>query len=284
MFTLEIENTTNNKITLTQDEQNYQIVSVTGLEPPKANVYTNVIANMDGAKYKSSKMDMRNVVITVKINNDVELNRQNLFSFFRSGQWCKIYFSNTNRSVYCEGYVETISVPLFVKDERMQISIVCPNPYWKSLEEIVDDISKVYSNFEFPFAIGEEGKEFSVIDLYREVTILNQSEIEGGMILTLQAQTDDVENPTIYDSDTGQFIKLNITLNEGDIVIINTNKGEKSVTLIVDGIKTNAINYFATSSTWLQLKLGLNHFTYNADSNVEFLKVTLAHNILYEGV
>lgn len=284
MFTLTIENTQSNKITLTQNESVYQVVNIDGLEPPKASIFSNEIANMDGAKFNSSKMDVRNIVITIKINGDVETNRQNLYTFFRSGKWCRIFFKNENREVYCEGYAETINVALFTNNEQMQISLLCPDPYFKSLQMIYNDISKVFAAFEFPFAISEEGKEFSIIDEFREAEVLNQSEIEGGMIITITAERDDIPNPVIYDSDTGQYIRLNLTLNEGYTVIINTNKGSKSVKLIVDGVVENAINSFGSHSTWLQMKLGMNHFSYSADKNSEYIKIIFERHILYEGV
>lgn len=284
MFTLTIENQAGSRLTLTQKESIYQVVNIDGLDPPKASIFTNEIANMDGAKFNSAKMDVRNVVLTIKINGDVESNRQTLYTFFRSGKWCKIFFKNTNRDVYCEGYAETIAVGLFTESEEMQVSILCPNPYFKSLQLIYDDISKVFAAFEFPFSIAPEGIEFSIIDEYREATILNQSEIDGGMIITITAERDDIPNPIIYDSDTGQFIKLNLTLNEGDTVIINTNKGNKSVKLIVDGITENAINTFGNNSTWLQMKIGINHFSYSADKNAEYLRIIFERHILYEGV
>lgn len=284
MFTLTVENANGNKLTLTQNESVYQVVSVTGLNPPKATLYTNQIAGMDGAKFKSSKLATRNIVITVKPNGDVEANRQNLYRYFQGGKWCKIFYKNANRDVYAEGYVETIDGGLFTNDERLQISIVCPNPYWKSIQEIFDDISKVFAMFEFPFAIEKPGIPFSEFDLYREAEVVNRSEIECGMVITLTAGADGIANPKIYDADTGEFIKLDLTMNQGDTVIINTNQGEKSVKKIVDGIVTNAINSFGLNSTWLKLKIGVNHFTYAADANEAFLNVGFDYHILYEGV
>lgn len=284
MFTLTVENANGNKLTLTQNESVYQVVSVTGLNPPKATLYTNQIAGMDGAKFKSSKLSTRNIVITVKPNGNVEANRQNLYRYFQGGKWCKIFYKNANRDVYAEGYVETIEGGLFTNDERLQISIVCPNPYWKSLYEIQEDISKVFAMFEFPFAIEEAGIVFSEFDVFREAEVVNRSDIECGMVVTLTATADGISNPIIYDADTGKFIRLDLTLNEGDSVVINTNQGEKSVKKIVDGVSSNAINAFGLNSSWLQLKIGVNHFTYTAEANEGFLYVALEYNVLYEGV
>lgn len=284
MFTLQVENKNNQFLTLTQNESDYQVVSVEGLNPPEAEIYTSAVANMDGAKFKSSKLQMRNLVLTIKINGNVEANRIHIYEYMATGKWCKIYYSNGSRNVFIEGYVETIECPLFTINQEMQISIVCPIPYLKSLQTIYADISKQFPNFEFPFDIEEEGREFSILDITREGLILNNGEISAGAIITLTAKSDGIINPIIYDVNTAEYISLDVTLNEGDILIINTNKGEKSIKKIVDGVETNAINSLVAGSTWLQLETGMNKFTYTADQNAEQLQVEFELNLLYEGV
>lgn len=229
MFTLKVENTSNQTLILTQNESNYQVVKVDGLNPPKANIYTSEIANMDGGKFKSSKLEMRNIVLTLKINGDVEANRVHLYEYFKTGAWCKIYYSNDTRNVFIEGYVETVETDLFVINQEIQISIVCPNPYFKSLRAIYADISKVFGAFEFPFEIDKNGIEFSRYDANRETVIVNAGEFSNGVKITLTASGGNVENPVIYNTETYEYLKLNMTINEGEIVVISTTKGSKSV-------------------------------------------------------
>ena len=165
MFTCKIENNRNNILTLTQIESVYQIIDISGLNPPKAQINTS---------------------LTIKINGDVEKNRINLYKFFRIKELCKFYYKNSTRDVYIEGYVETVDVDLFTNNEIMQISILCPNPYFKNAEEIIDDISKVLSAFEFPFAINtSEPIPFSNIDISKITNVYNNSESETGVIIEM---------------------------------------------------------------------------------------------------
>lgn len=284
MFTLSVENTKGERLQLTQRESQYQVVSVGGLTPAKANLYTNVIANMQGAKFKSSRVETRNIVLTLKLNGDVEGNRQRLYRFFISGEWCKIYYKNENRNVYIEGYVDTVDGDLFSISEQIQISIVCMNPYFKDLFSVYTDISKIYAGFIFPFSIGKEGVVFSGYELYREAEVINDSDIECGMIVTLRATANNIANPRLHNVDTAESMELNLVMNAGDEVVINTNKGQKTITKIVDGVRSNAINSFGIGSTWLQLKSGKNKFYYEADDNMQFLSVEIKNDILYEGV
>lgn len=282
MFTLKVENESSQVLTLTQNEDKYQVVKVDGVNPPEAEIYTNAVANMDGAKFKSSKLQMRNIVITVKVNGDVEENRLHLYEYFGTGKWCKLYYANGSRSVFIEGYCETIECDLFEMKQEAQISIVCPDPYFKALRELFVDISKVFAAFEFPFAIDAEGVEFSKLDRSREVNILNNGEAPCGFEITLKAEQT-IVNPVVYNVLTGDYLKLNITMQAGNIIKISTIKGTKKIILINGATTTNIINKLEYGSTWFELKVGLNKFTYSA-TNEEFLKVEFKTNLLYEGV
>lgn len=284
MFTLRIENQKGQEITLTQNESEYQVIDVEGLNPPKANIFTNAVANMDGQKFKSSKLEMRNIVLTIKVNGHAEENRINLYSYFRIGGWCKIYYKNGSRDIYVEGYCETIECPLFTMNQQMQVSIICPDPYLKSVDVIMADLSKVLGLFVFPFAIEKEGVPFASFDQGRVTTILNSGELATGLTIRLIATDNNISNPIIYNVNTGEFMSIDTILNKGNEIIINTNKGQKSITKIVDGTESNIINSLNGSSTWLQLDAGTTDFTYGADNNDEKLLVIFEYNHRYEGV
>lgn len=293
MFTFTIENRNGDQLKLTQDEQHYQIIGIEGLNPPNALIRTSTVAGMDGSKFASSKLEERNVVITVKINGDVEQNRLKLYRYFRTKHYCKMYYKNNSRDVYIEGYVETIENDLFQQGQTMQISVICPDPYFNSIDEIVNDISKVLGAFEFPFAFGADGVidptdtdpaiEFSTYDDDRMVNIHNGGESVVGLTIEMSA-IGDVVNPTIYNVDTRESFGLNLTIMAGDVVRINTNSGQKSVTLTRDGVTTNQINKVLRQSVWLTLAMGDNQFTYTATTGLESLFVVFTHRTRYEAV
>lgn len=293
MYTLKIESKTGALLELTHDESNYQVVSITGLNPPKANIYTSAVASMDGAKFKGSKLDMRNIVVTVRLNGDAEANRLFLYRHLRSGKWCKIHYSNGSRKVFIEGYCETLECDPFTDNEIAQISIVCPQPYFKNAEAMVIDISKAVASFEFPFTFGADGAmydpepatddaiEFSTIQKDNVVNIRNYGEIETGVVITIENLGNSaITNPMIYNDATGDYIKVNLSLSKGHKLVINTNKGEKSVKL--DG--ESVMYALDAGTTWFVLDVGDNLFSYSADANPENLGVVFEFNALYEGV
>lgn len=283
MFRLTVENELGDRLTLTQNESRYQIVDIEGLNPPNAVIRRSNVAGADGSKFQSAKLEERNIVITVRINGDVGANRLQLYRYFRIKRYCKLYYKNDHRDVYAEGWCETIENNLFTMNQTMQISVVCPDPYFKSVDEIVSDISKVLAGFEFPFAIESTGAEFSTYENERIVNIVNDGNGDTGITVTLTA-TGTVTNPTIYNNDTREYFGLNFTLALGDVVTVNTKSGEKSVTLLRDGVKTNLINKVTMGSTWLTLASGDNQFTYDVDSGEELLVVVFTHRTRYEAV
>ena len=284
MFICKVENTRNNVLTLTQDEDNFQVLKITGLNPPKAQINTTKMATLDGKKFNSSTLNERNIVITVKLNGDVEKNRIRLYSFFRPKEWCKFYYKNSSRNVFIEAYTENVECDLFTNDEVMQISLLCPEPYFKDVQEIIDDISKILSKFEFPFSIDEDGIEFSTLDTSKITNVHNSSEMDTGVIIDIDIYSH-VEKLLIKNTSTGETLTLNYQFQSNDKVIINTNKGHKSIKLIRNAETINIFSAIERSSAFFQLNIGDNFFSYLVDDgeNDSFVHIVFRRNTLYGG-
>lgn len=289
MFIAKIENSNHEILELTGNEANWQVVSITGLNPPPAQINTTAIAGMDGAKFNSSKLETRNLVITLKLNggqSTVETNRQQLYRFFRTKDTCRFYFRNTNRDVFIDGLVETCEVDLFELGQAMQISIICPQPYFKAVDEIIEEMSSVVALFVFPFAIDEDDPiAFSELDVTRETDIFNDAEAETGAVFTATFAAS-VSSLKIVDTSTGETFQVNYNFVENDILTINTNKGEKSVSLLRSGVRYNLFGYMVRGSIFFQLLPGDNYFRYEADGGTENINVfiTVTRYKTYRGV
>lgn len=293
MFQLMLENHAGEKFTLTQRESDYQIVSVEGLNPPNANLIISDIAGMDGGKLNFSKLESRNIVLTVRINGEVEENRLALYRFAKSKRYLKIYYRNRSRNVFAEGYIESIEGSLFAVSQTIQISIVCPDPYFYGVKYIVSDISYSIGEFEFPFTHGGRGVyastitddaiEFSTFAEDRISNVYNEGEADTGMTMVITARGT-VVNPLIYNYDTQEFFKLKLTMNEGDIIHVDTRRGRKSITQKIGVVEHNLIGKLGKGSTWLSLGSGDNRFRYDADSGAIFLTVTFEYHRKYQGV
>lgn len=276
------ENKHGDQINLTSNPD-YQLLQVTGLTPPTAVINMSKIATTDGSKFNSSSLDTRNIVLMVAPRGDVERSRINLYKYFKSKQYIKLYISNGRRKVWIDGYVDNMDGDLYSNPQVIQVSVICPDPYFKDENDGNTLFSDVMGAFTFPFNIGSEGVELSTISGYSERNIYNSSDDEVGVIIELTA-TGTVADPTIYNLTTGESITIEYEMSVGDKIIINTRRGEKSVKAIVEGVESNIINNMTRASKWLKLLAGDNVCTYTCVSGAENLMVNINYQSIYEGV
>lgn len=282
MYTLIVENERGEQLTLTNCDV-CDVLRVDGLNPPTANINLSETANMDGSTFKSSRISLRNIVILLNVKTPIEANRQQLYKYFRSKRWCRLYYKNDSRDVYIDGYVESFENDQFTNLQKPQISIICPNPFFKNRIDNTVEFSGTTDLFEFPFSIADEGAEMGVIE--KVVTrLIDAGEVETGAIISLVAGSDQILNPTIYNRTTQAYFGLNIDMNEGDLITISTIKGEKAVTLLRNGVTTNIIDKMSDGSTWLEFEPGVNEISYGAAVGEINLIVSLKITQLFEGV
>lgn len=281
MYTLICENKYGDQIELTHNPA-YNIVEITGFDPPDATINTTKNAGADGSVYNSSYINERQITITLVVNAPAEANRINLYRYFKSKFPVRLYYSNGTRDVYIDGYVQNIQIGYFEKKQTIQITVYCPKPLLNGTAEDIQDFSSVEALFEFPFSI-EEPIPFSEILLQVEKSIINYGDVDTGVLISIRA-TGTVVNPKIYNVDTGEHIFLNVTMAAGDVININTRQAEKSVTLTSNGVTTNIIGDFENGSTWFSLIPGDNVFTIDADNLAENMIVTFNIVDQYEGV
>ena len=70
----------------------------------------------------------------------------------------------------------------------------------------------------------------------------------------------------------------------GDTIIISTTRGDKSITLLRDGVKTNILNCLERGSKWFTLVKGDNIFSYTAATGSSNLQFYIVNKVAYDGV
>ena len=83
---------------------------------------------------------------------------------------------------------------------------------------------------------------------------------------------------------TNENFSLDITMQTGDIITINTRRGNKSITLNRNGVITNILNDMVQGSEWLNLTVGDNVFSYTCETGAENLYIIATLQPIYEGV
>lgn len=282
MFTLKIENANGEIFELTHDTTNYAIIGVQGLTPPATAVNTGTGGTIDGTFYNSSRVEQRNLVIDIALRGDIEANRQRLYKIFNIKKQCTVYFKNANRNVQIVGYVETLEGNLFELGETMQISIICPRPFFEDLETIYNELSKIVRMFEFPFSISDPIPFSEIVD-YPLVTINNSGDVECGCIMSITIK-DTVTDLIIYNTTNQTFIGFNYSFEANDELTINTISGQMGAKLVRSGQTINLLNYIAKNSTWFRLGVGDNDFTFTTTAGGESVLIIFATANLYGGV
>lgn len=282
MYYISVENQKGNSLALTEGN-GYQVVDISGLNPPNANINTTNMAMGDGSIFNSSSLANRNIIITLYIPSDLDNKRIDLYKYFRPKQFCRLYFRNAKRNVYIDGYVETFDITLFAITQKVQISIICPSPTLKDTQVQEYNFSWTNDNFQFPFAIEETGVEFGYMESISYVNVINNGDTDTGVTIELNANGN-VLNPTIRNLATGERFTINFEMIEGDLIKITTGLGNKKITLLRDGVETNIINYVQKNPSWFTLSSGDNPFSYSCDEGTGVLNLKFSLQNEYLGV
>jgi len=156
------------------------------------------------------------------------------------------------------------------------IQFYAPNPFWYNptrFENIMVGFSGGFSfPFSFPFNLGTVGTQ-------AEVT--NIGNIETPVLIYLYGE---ITDPTITNVTTDEEIKIVKTINDGEILIINTAFGEKSALILSGGEYVNAFEYVDPESVFWKLAPGINDVKYTATSEGENAQCLLYYYNLYSGV
>ena len=134
MFEFSVQNDKGEALELT-DNPNYNVVKITGLTPAGCTINTAAATGMDGEELNSIRINKRNITITIIPEYPIEENRNALYRYFPEKKKIRLFYENGTRSVYIDGYVESMEIDLFVMRETFQISILCPNPFFVNTQE-----------------------------------------------------------------------------------------------------------------------------------------------------
>jgi phage-related protein len=282
MFSLIAENVKGDKLSLTNNP-NYTITRIEGLNPPPATLNMTANSTVDGSKVNSVKVESRNIVLYIKPENDIEKNRIKLYSFFSTSMEVTLHFKNHSRNVYISGVVETCELCQFDFPQMIQVSIICPDPYFNDVKEATMEFSNVIPSFEFPFSIPAEGVEFTRYLINNRKSIVNESDINTSIVIVLYA-SGKVTNPIIYDVTHDKHIKLNMEMQYKDTITIDTNMKKMSITMQRDGVTSNILGYMQPDSNWFVVTPGDNVYAYDCDEGVSSLHISFKIPVKYGGV
>ena len=252
------------------DNPYYGITNIDGFTVADVEVASSTTASIDGDVINNLRVTPRTVVLDLKVKNNVnvETAKRWLLQTVKPKLPGRIRMTQDGRETELSGIVENIEMPRFTNGVICQVSLHCSVPYWQDVNYVLVEISRLIDLHYFPkdqggLAFPSGGIPLGSYNLNNTQTYYNDGDAETGMLITIIALSD-VVNPIIYDV-TGAYIGVIDTMAEGDVIEINTNRGEKYV-------RKNGENIFSkirSGSSFLQLAIGDNQLTVNADSGTQ---------------
>jgi len=229
-----------------------QIKNIEGLGPVKANIATALFGAFDGEYYTGSTVGKRNIVITIGLNPNwatqtvAEL-RKIIYGYLMPKQKVRLRFQSLHLpDLQIDGYVESLDPNIFAKDPEVQISIICPDPYYIAVE---------------PTEISGQGIIGSS-DVLEELYYMGN--VPTGFVLrvnwTLVNATGLVQilNQTV----NLQEFKVTATINATSYLEISSVIGNKYAKLVnpETNVSTNILTKVQGDSVWPKLNPGKNMF------------------------
>ncbi len=239
-----------------------------------------------GENYIGTSVEKRNIIIKGAIRDDVINNRQRLYRAFPLKSTGILYYYEDGLERKIEYKVESIQIDNKGLHKQFQISLICPNPYFTDLDKTILQMATWSPCFKFALKIPHDtGIKFGVKNTTSMVTVQNDTNIEFGMTLTFTAN-DTVVNPSLFNVDTREEMKIEKTMVAGDKIIVNTYRQNKNITYIPvsTGVEENINNLMVYGSKFLQVHHGSNTFRYNADTGVDNLEAVIEYVNEYEAV
>lgn len=163
------------------------------------------------------------------------------------------------------------------------VSLLCPSPFFETLDEVREELASWIPLFEFELEIPVSGMEFGMRQPNQIITVENIGDVSCGCEIVFRA-LGTVTNPELLNIDTGEYIRLLTTMSAGDELRVYTHFAGKRVAQVVGSTVTNAFSLLDTNSTFFQLAAGTNTLRYDASVNMELLEVSIYFRPQFLGV
>lgn len=213
---------------------------VTGLNPPDVDLFIGEYSR-DGGSHQGRRVRERNVVLTIDLNPNPALGeteaglREILYRIFLDpldeGQHVELVLRSDDglvRNLY--GYTEKFETALFEQDNMVQISLICPDPYIRDVfETVMTNTLGTWTTLPIEYNGSAETGIKTQIEINQRTSVLN-----------------------LYSN--GRIMRIEHSFLEGDVVNINTTRGEREINLVRNNQVTPLLAKLSDTSKWIGLK------------------------------
>lgn len=254
-------------------DTNIAVTNIEGLAPMPGTINMDDNAGSDGSIYNSARAQSRNIVITMKpfeedaydyegnyITRSMEATRRKIYLIFPLKKKIRLTIETDTRTYYIDGYVETINVDYFGDLEGAQVSILCPDPYFK---------------VEWPdggFSLSKSGQLYEIDLSSHSTEYFYGLDHNIPMIITVYIRKN-TENAAFLigrglNSNDMEFMEMsNVNFEAGDKVIINT--------------KNRTVDWIGERNAKIEYRNGLPFISFNTISSIDYFEYYIPGNNPY---
>lgn len=244
--------------------------SIDGLDPVDAEITSSGLGTMDGEQYQSSRRGRRNIIFKFDVmahytQKSTKALRKELYAIFMPKTDVHFVFHfDDDESLEISGRVESFAFPLFVKEPKATISIICFDPDFKSISPTLVTGNTALNN--------------------EELLIDYEGTTETGFIFRLPVTKplSKVSIQQIAPDNSMNRLEFDTPLVAGDTLHISTISGAKSANRL-NGENSNSVLYgVSPQADWLNLSEGPNRLRVYAEGAV--LPFTIEYHNRYGGL
>ena len=215
-------------------DPNIEIKDVQGITLSDASINTTQRIKGIGGTVTNKFVRPRNIVITACPSGNVQQGRQKLYQYFSAGQPTTIILVDGDTRMKISGEVESVRADLYERRQAVQISVICPFPYFKDVDNTRRDRFTPGRSFVIQGQAFTSGTEFEIVSshFFKRVLIYQ----------------------TIYSTDKTKAWECELTGNAVQALFIRSFEGEKAVV-------GHSVDVVLPYSEWIKLEPGTNDIT-----------------------
>lgn len=272
------KNEINQEVILTST--NIKVIELEGITGLTNIINSSKGINQDGASYSNSFIEERDILLKLRIKADINnyrLIKRELYNAFNPKLEGELIIINPEgKKSITVRVVESPNFRNIYNKKECSISLIALDPYFKS-ELYSEEIATWYGGFSFktkmPLKFRQKGDT--------KKNIINSGHVDTPVKIYFEGTA---VNPSIINRTTGEYVKINKTINAGETLIINTEYGNKTVQIESGGTIINAFHYLDLDSSFFNLVPGDNLIEYTTENELDVQKVEIRYKERFLGV
>ncbi len=270
----------------------YIFTSISGVGATTGTVVSDQAATLHGKIYRGEVLGDREINLTYHVHGEdkksayklhMELLKVCSSMLCTDGEEGTFYYENDYGKWWIPAAVKIApSRDTMIGNQYIKgiVTFYCADPFWRSQIPCTEKLAMLGGGLQFPLTIDSEtGIQFGSKN--NSADCINEGDAKTPLSIRIMGPA---KEPCLTNRTTGEFIKVNKSIEEGATLEINTDLKDISVNIISNGIAQDAIGYVSLDSTMFQLRPGTNKLEYTSADEDAKTQIYLEFYSRYGGV